>query len=500
MADGYFKKIFAKNSRSRLKWAIFGIVILFLVASFIDLQGFKNVAASGLDNGLSAIPVVNNLAIWPTLEKSPLDGSQTIKWKNIRQIDLNTYGIPFRLGLDLQGGAHLVYQADVSSIDVASRADSINGVRDMIERRVNALGVSEPLIQTEQVGENWRVIVELAGVYDVNSAIKKIGEMPLLEFKEADPASLAASQAVTSTPFGTTAEDQIKWLDTKLTGQQLDKAKVNFDPNTGSPVVDLSFNQEGANLFAEITKRNVGKPVAIFLDGKIEQTPRVNEPILNGQAVISGNYSLTEAKTLVQRLNEGALPVPIHLISQTTVGASLGSESVQRSLWAGLYGLLLVAIFMILYYRLPGLLSVKALLIYTVVALALFKLIPVTLTLAGIAGFILSIGMAVDANVLIFERLKEEIRAGRDLPYAVNEGFHRAWTSIRDSNVSSLITCTILFYFGTSIIKGFALTLAIGILVSLFSAITITRQFLKLVVKWKWLQNLFLYGAKPKQQ
>jgi len=238
--------------------------------------------------------------------------------------------------------------------------------------------------------------------------------------------------------------------------------------------------------------------LAIFLDGQPISIPRVNEPILSGQAVISGSFTLQDAKLLAQRLNAGALPVPIELISQTTVGATLGNDSVQKSLVAGFWGLILVAIFMILYYRLPGLLAVKALLIYTVIILALFKLIPVTLTLAGIAGFILSIGMAVDANVLIFERLKEELRAGRDLTTAVEQGFRRAWSSIRDSNISSLITCAILFWFGSSIIKGFALTLAIGTLVSMFSAITITRQVLRLIAKWKISHGDWLYGVKIK--
>ena len=271
-----------------------------------------------------------------------------------------------------------------------------------------------------------------------------------------------------------------------------------MDPTTGIPQVSLEFDSEGSDLFAEITKRNNGKLVAIFLDGFPISIPRVNEPILTGKAVISGSFSIQDAKTLTQRLNAGALPVPISLISQTTVGASLGNVSVAKSLRAGLWGLLIVALFMILYYRLPGVLAVLALIVYVTVLLALFKLIPVTLTLAGIAGVILSIGMAVDANVLIFERLKEELRSGRDLASAIDEGFARAWTSIRDSNISSIITCVILFWFGSSVIKGFALTLCIGIIISMFSAIVITRKFLKVVGKMDINGREWFYGVKKK--
>ncbi|MBI5765905.1 protein translocase subunit SecD [Candidatus Falkowbacteria bacterium] len=609
MAKQPFQNFFTPGPRGKLRWLIFGIVILFIFTFFIDVFGFKNIAAQKLDQGLSAIPMVSDWRIWPKIEKSPLANTKGLRFKNIKEIDLINYGLPFSLGLDLLGGTHLVYDANVSQIDLSERADALGGVRDVIERRVNALGVSEPLVQTNQVGSNWRVIVELAGVYDVNQAIKMIGETPLLEFKEENPAASqltpqeqqqldrenkaieVQAQAVLpqilagadfaklakqysddpgskdngglyrgvkkgafvpefddvafnklkvgeiypdliKTQFGyhiikkeaekgegdnkevdvrhilfqtkTAADLGLKinseWKNTGLTGQQLKKATVEFDPNSGVPQVGLEFNSEGAKLFADITTKNTGKPVAIFLDGSPISIPRVNEPILSGKAVISGSFTTQEAKLLAQRLNAGALPVPINLISQTTVGASLGNESVQRSLQAGVFGLLLVVIFMILYYRLPGVLSVIALFIYTTIALALFKFFHITLTLAGIAGFILSVGMAVDANILIFERLKEELRAGKDLAAGVKEGFHRAWFSIRDSNVSSLITCVILYWFGSSIIKGFALTLAIGILVSMFSAITITRQFLRLVSGWRPLQHRWLYGVRKKQK
>jgi len=273
---------------------------------------------------------------------------------------------------------------------------------------------------------------------------------------------------------------QENWKNTALSGKNLTRATVQFNPQDNSPEVALEFDSEGAKLFEEITARNVGKPVAIFLDGYPISTPTVNEKITGGKAVISGKFNIQEAKLLAQRLNAGALPVPITLISQQTVGASLGHESLTDSLKAGLAGLLLVALFMILYYRLPGLLAVFSLIIYGILILAVFKLWPVTLTLAGMAGFILSIGMAVDANVLIFERLKEELRAGQPLETAIQEGFMRAWPSIRDGNVSTLITCFILIQFTTSIVKGFAITLGLGVVISMFSAIIITKTFLNL--------------------
>lgn len=607
MTENKFKNFFKPGPRGKLRWSVFAIAVLFLVMLLVNLIGSNNVVTKNIDNALSSVPVIKDLKVWPQIEVNQLDGTKNLKFRNINEIDLVTYGFPFKLGLDLRGGAHLVYEADVAQIDSSERANSLAGVRDVIERRINALGVSEPVIQTDQVGDKWRVIVELAGVSDVNQAIKMIGETPLLEFKEENGAAsqLTADQQKQLDDLNTTVRDKAQaildqilaggdfaklakenseddgskdnggfyagvkkgtfvpeyedvlfnklksgevypklvesqfgyhiikkeavsgegddlaidtrhillktktatdigvvlepeWKATSLTGKQLKKASVELAPNSGIPQVSLEFNSEGSDLFAELTKKNTGKLLAIFLDGQPISIPRVNEPILSGQAVISGSFTIKDAKLLAQRLNAGALPVPIELISQTTVGATLGSDSVQKSLVAGFWGLILVALFMILYYRLPGALSIIALLIYTVIALALFKLIPVTLTLAGIAGFILSIGMAVDANVLIFERLKEELRAGRDLTTAVEQGFKRAWSSVRDSNVSSLITCAILFWFGSSIVKGFALTLAIGVIISMFSAITITRQLLRLIAKWEITKSPWLYGVKNK--
>jgi len=292
----------------------------------------------------------------------------------------------------------------------------------------------------------------------------------------------------------------IIWEDTGLTGRDVSKAQLSFEQNTQSPLVLLSFNDTGKELFSELTTANVGKPIAIFLDGQLISSPVVNEAIKDGQAQISGNFTVNEAKELVKNLNLGALPVPIDLISQTTVGASLGQESVDKSLLAGYIGLLAAALFMIIFYRLPGLLSVLALAIYTLLALAVFEIIPITMTLAGIAGFILSIGMAVDANILIFERTKEELKEGKSLNTAIENGFIRAWSSIKDSNISSIITCIILAWFGTSIIKGFAITLGIGIMLSMFSAITVTRTFLRLVVNKRLENKLFLFGIKKSKE
>lgn len=417
------------------------------------------------------------------------------------EINLNKYGVNyvndlrFRLGLDLQGGTHLVYQADLSKVPQADRDSAMAGVKDVIERRVNAYGVAEPSIE---VSRGDRLVVELAGVKDVNQAIKMIGETPLLQFKE--EMNDAEKAQVDQQLQGSQIPDQYKsilyYKETGLSGQQLQKAAVNFDPNTYQPEVTLQFNNDGTKLFGDITTRNVGKKVAIFLDGTPISIPTVQVPITDGKAVISGNFTVDEAKTLVQRLNAGALPVPITLLSQQTVDASLGQDSVESSITAGIVGFLLLALFMIIYYRLPGVLAVIALVLYTLMSLSVFKLVPVTLTLSGIAGFILSIGMAVDANVLIFERTKEEIRKGKALGVALEEGFTRAWSSIFDSNTSTLITCLILGYFGTGTIKGFAVTLAIGVLLSMFSAVTVTKNLLKVATMNKKLQSPWLFGVK----
>lgn len=573
---------------------------------------------------------------------------------------------PFRLGLDLQGGVQLVYKADVSKIPDTDKDDLLNGVKDVIERRVNAFGVSEPIIQVNKsIDGEYRVIVELAGVKSVDDAIKQIGETPRLEFKEQDlsvesvsadnlklmeeynsglktkaeeilgkvkagedftqlaKTNNAAISVSSDQTVGTENDGDLGWINstnnkevfnavkalnigqntnvveidngysifkleekkaqdgsllmsdpnktdykvreihlqkmtanelaaasenwknTELTGQNLKNAVLTFDQNDNTPQVSLEFDEEGAKLFEEITARNISKPVAIYLDGYPISVPTVNEKISEGKAVISGSFSIAEAKELVQRLKAGALPVPIELINQKTVGASLGNQSIADSLTAGLVGLLLIALFMLIVYRFPGLLSIFSLLLYGVMVLTIFKALPlavaiivplfflvlmlmtfeelhlldifltilfaiiavillvfginpVTLTLAGIAGFILSIGMAVDANVLIFERFKEELRSGRSAKDAVDESIRRSWPSIRDGNISTLLICIVLMSFGTGALKGFGTTLFIGVSVSMFSAVVVTRNLMSLFIGKRLEKRMFLLGVNKK--
>jgi protein-export membrane protein SecD len=646
------------TQRGKTRWAVFGILALAAFSALLAYPPAWNRAADAFNAKV--------------VEGFKLPGGFKLP---------HYWDVPFKLGLDLQGGTHLVYEADTDDIPESERGDALEGVRDVIERRVNAFGVAEPVVQTNKSGERWRIIVELAGVRDVREAIRMIGETPILEFKEENPvaeipltveeqkeldrlnagvraeadAELKKVQSGTGTawqelgliseamapdlwkwadanrnlraprlletpdawnvvrnngrddagkevrashilicfegaqgceepltkeqaleqisklraeltpanfaekakaystdpsaqsnsgdlgffareamvkefsdaafamtkgaisepvesPFGyhliykaderplvrydvdvitlpkkTAADvrpDADPWKNTGLSGKHVRRAMVEFDPTTGQPMVTLTFNDEGRDLFAEITKKNVGKLVAIYLDGEAISIPRVQQEIPDGTAVISGDFDFKEAKLLAQRLNAGALPVPIQLLSQQTIGASLGQDSLAKSLYAGLIGFMVVVAFMILYYRLPGLLAAVALGMYTAFVLAIFKLTGITLSLSGIAGVILSIGMAVDANILIFERMKEELKNGRPLDSAIAEGFKRAWTSIYDSNVSSLITCAILYTFTSSSVRGFAVTLALGILVSMFSAITVTRSLLRLVAPW----------------
>lgn len=399
---------------------------------------------------------------------------------------------PFRLGLDLRGGTHLVYRADVSGVAGGERSEAMEGLRDVIERRVNFFGVTEPVVQVDRVGDDYRLIVELAGIKDINEAIRLIGQTPFLEFRE-EGAYIVPADGSTEIDAGNLSID---FIPTKLTGKYLERAELNFDPTTGEPLIGVSFNAEGTEMFAELTEKNLGKRLGIYLDGLPVSAPVVQEKIEGGSAQITGRFTLDEARNLVRNLNSGALPVPIALISQQSVEAALGSDSLAKSLSAALWGFIAVALFMIFWYRLPGLISVAALLVYAVIVLALFKAIPVTLSAAGIAGFILSIGMAVDANVLIFERTREELQKGRHLADAIREGFARAWTSIRDSNVSSIISAVVLYSFGTNVIKGFALTLGIGVIVSMFSAITISRTFLMAVMtpRLEKFRAIFLSG------
>ena len=456
------------------------------------------------------------------------------------KIDLSKIKINFQksftahLGLDLQGGSHLEYQADLSQIPDTNRAQSLEAARGTIERRVYLFGVQEPLVETSGTD---RIIVELPGITNINQAIAVIGQTPYLDFREQNNAPVPVNSK-----GQVNIDANAAWKTTGLSGKNLTSATADFDQNTGQPIIRLQFDSEGTKLFADITQRNIGKPVAIFLDGAALSTPTVQTAITDGQAVISGQFTVQQAKDLADRLNSGALPVPIHLISQQNVGATLGHDSIQKSIVAGIIGLILIIIFMIVYYRLPGLLAVLALAVYALLSFAVFKigvsftaillvgiffflaltsnwifgvfafisyfgliffnggLNPVTLTLAGIAGFILSIGMAVDANILIFERTKEELRLGKEVNQALEDGFTRAWSSIRDSNVSSLITTLILYIFGTPEIKSFAITLSIGIIVSLFTAITVTKTFLRMFIGHNILAHPWLFGASKKKE
>ncbi|MBI2038069.1 MAG: protein translocase subunit SecD [Candidatus Magasanikbacteria bacterium] len=556
------------------------------------------------------------LAVFCLLVVFPAYANKGIDWMN-KKANIGLPNFPaagFNLGLDLQGGAHLVYQANTDVIPGSDRASAVEGVRDVIERRVRGgLGVAEPLVQTTRVNDDYRIIVELPGITDVNQAIKMIGETPILEFKEesdeplrpltaeekkemdaynaqaqakakeaqkaiiegmdfAEAAAKYSEDEATKTDGGdlTFIDDQVfpefykwaashkdgevskeliksfdglnvlkrlssqttttdtasstkvynvarilvktksptdivppaeQWKASGLSGKQLKRAEVTQDPQTGQVHVSLQFDEEGTQLFADLTKRNVGRPVAIFLDGSAISIPQVNEPILTGNAVISGSFSVQEARLLSQRLNSGALPVPVELISQQKVDATLGADSLQKSFMAGIYGLIAVLIYMVLYYRLPGLLAAVSLCIYVLINLVLFKTINVTLTLSGIAGFILSIGMAVDANVLVFERLKEELREGRSLKSAVEEAFVRAWPSIRDSNITTLISCVFMVWMG-GFVKGFAVVLAIGVLVSMFSAIVLTRTIMRAVLLLMKREegNILFLGYKKKEE
>ena len=396
-------------------------------------------------------------------------------WK----IDIKAPHFSIKQGLDLQGGTSITYKADLSKTPGNQQADAMSSLQKVIENRINAFGVKEPVIQTTKVGSENRLVVELPGVSDVNEAMDLIGKTAQLEFETLGPTGQPQSIG--------------------LTGKDLSQATQVYDPNTNQPEVSIVFNGDGAKKFEAATAANVGKPIYIFLDGKVISAPKVNEKIAGGKAVISGQFTLKDAKNLAIQLNAGALPVPISVIQQQTVGATLGQTAIKESLFAGIVGVLLVMLFMALYYRLPGVIADIALLLYSIFVLAIFKVFGVTLTLAGVAAFILSIGMAVDANVLIFERMKEELHSGKSLASAVEVGFKRAWTSIRDSNLASIITATILFAFGSGMIRGFAVVLIIGVLTSMFTAVNVSRTLLRIVVKRKIFTKSALYLGAPKE-
>lgn len=417
----------------------------------------------------------------------------------------------FKLGLDLKGGIHLQYEADLSQIEEGQREEVMEGLRDVIERRINIFGVTEPVIQ---IYGSSRIAVDLPGVENIEDAIAWIGETPLLEFaeerSEEDIEKINQKreelQGLSFEEMQEVDEWYVAFEDfyqkTELTGRYLEKASLSLNETTRAPVIELQFDSDGAKLFEEITERNVNKTIAIYLDGEsiidmgdgIVYAPRVDEKISGGKAVITGQTEISTAKLIVQRLNQGSLPVPLGApIVQKKVGPTLGSISLNNAVLAGIYGLLGIIIFLIVIYRLPGLLASLALIIYCMILLALIKLIPVTLTLAGIGGIILSIGMAVDANILIFSRMREELKQKNDVLDSIEEGCSRAWSSIRDGNFTTLIVAFILYFLGTSFIKAFAFTLILGILISIFSAMVITKLFLEFVgkgklgkIKWLW--------------
>jgi preprotein translocase subunit SecD len=440
-------------------------------------------------------------------------------------IHLSIFGLkinqdfPIKEGLDLQGGIQVLLEADVPD-GTAVDPQSMDAAIGIVNNRVNALGVSEPLVQ--QASGN-RIVVQLPGIKDPDQAVRTIGQTGLLEFIDAGASPPPVGTVVTTTLGGpstignvggatisattgvttTVTADQLnnpyanQTFSTVMSGPDLQTASVSFD-QFNQPQIDFVLNDSGSKKFGDFTTANIGKYLAITMDKKVIEAPRIQGAITGGRGQITGKFTLVEATDLVIQLKYGALPVPLKVVNSSQVGPTLGAEAVRQSILAGIIGLAIVLSFMILYYRVPGVLADVALLIYAAVAFCLFRVIPVTLTLAGIAGFILSIGMAVDANILIFERMKEEMRAGRTLHAAIDAGFERAWTSIRDSNLSTLITCLILYWFGStfgaSIIQGFAFTLALGVGVSLLSATIVTRTFMRLLVETGWVRNPRLYG------
>ncbi|MCX6787329.1 MAG: protein translocase subunit SecD [Candidatus Kaiserbacteria bacterium] len=395
----------------------------------------------------------------------------------------------FKLGLDLAGGTELVYKADMSQTAAGEQGDALSALQGVIERRVNLFGVAEPLVQTERASglsgtTEDRLIVDLPGVTDIDAAIAALGQTPTLEFRLENAAAVGTTTEVTYTATG-------------LTGRYLSSAALQFGSGAtaglAAPQVLLNFNSDGAKLFEKITSENVGKTLAIFLDGQPISTPVIQEAIPGGQATISGRFSATEARDLVRNLNFGALPVPIVLESSSAVGPTLGASAIVAGVVAGLIGFALIALFMIAWYRLPGLIAVIALTEYVVFMFSVIKVIPITLTASGIAGLIISVGMAVDANVLIFERTKEELHEGKNPREAVHIGFSRAWTAIRDGHLTMIISGVILFWLGTSIVQGFALVFTLGVLASFISAVSLSRIFLLAIVPeeehgvWKFL-------------
>ncbi len=409
---------------------------------------------------------------------------------NPPEININIFGMNIRkkftthLGLDLAGGTQVSLEADMTGIADADKLDSLESAKQVIERRVNFFGVSEPIVQSAVSGTAYRILVELPGVTDTEEALTLIGQTANLEFREITG---NAVDATTSAYLIPTLENTVS---VGISGKDLKKSSIEFDTQTGEPQVAIQFTPEGAKKFADVTKRLVGKPLAIFLDDMLVTAPTVSTEIIDGQGVITGNFTVESAKQLSIQLNAGALPVPVKVVEKRTIGATLGADSVAKSTRAGIIGLGLVAVFMIIEYGWLGLLADLALVMYGLITFALYRLIPVTLTLPGIAGFILSIGMAVDSNILIFSRYKEELRKGKPWHIAMELGFGKAWESIRDANFTTIMTSIILFnpanwsFLPTSgLVRGFAATLFIGVVTSLFTGIVVTRTFIRVLYK-----------------
>jgi preprotein translocase subunit SecD len=437
-----------KNPRTLL-WLIIGLTIL---AIFVNLPKISNIHLANKTFSFDNNYLFHALKINKNLE--------------------------FREGLDLKGGTSLILKADMSGKSSSQKSQALDSAKIVISNRVNLFGVSEPIVQTSISNNDYRVLVDLPGLTDINQVKDLIGTTAQLTFWEEVPATGSAKTATGSASI----------RKTNLSGADIKQTNVTFDPNTGKPQVQLLFTSQGTKKFADITTRNIGKPVVIVLDNKVISSPNVNQAIITGDAVITGSFTISEATQLSTQLNAGALPVPLTILSSSIIQPTLGASSLAKSLFAGVLGFIIIVIFMTVLYKKLGMIASAALVLYTLFVLSIFKLSSITpygitLTLSGIAGFILSIGMAVDANILIFERMKEELRAGKSHETAIELGFSRAWTSIRDSNVSTLITSFVLYEFGTGIVRGFALVLALGVLVSMFSAIVVTRTFLRLIYK-----------------
>jgi len=406
----------------------------------------------------------------------------------IYQTEQGDSNFKFKYGLDLDGGTHLTYKADTTGIADSDIPGAMDSLRKTVERRINIFGVSEPIVQVETGGifsedkNDNRLIVELPGITEVDQAVAMIGKTPILEFRLAGEPSAQAELAVASTSEEIAKAFAKAYIPTGLTGAQLEKAALVFGQGSPSPIISISFDDEGKKILSEVTKNNIGKVMAIFLDGQMLSAPVIQSEIPNGQAQITGQFTAEEAKQLVQDLNYGALPLPVSLIETQSIGATLGSDTLNAGTTALAYALLIVFVFLIIWYRLPGIIAAIALIFYVILMLLTFKFIPVVLTASGIAGFILSIGMAVDANVLIFERIKEEIKKGLTTYDAVKEGVDRAWPSIRDGNLTSLISAVILFWLsGAAVVKGFSLVFGLGILISMLSAVLISKVLLMAV-------------------